>query len=117
MVQVTARDLATGRTQDIVITAYGNLSRQEVERAVRDAQMYAREDHARKQLAASRDAAEALLGQLGELRRRELPREDRRKLDEAEKRLRRAMKGQDAENIRRAGDLLSDEINRMFYLY
>ena len=117
MVQVTARGLATGRTQDIVITAYGNLSRQEVERAVRDAQMYAREDHARKQLAASRDAAEALLGQLGELRRRELPREDRRKLDEAEKRLRRAMKGQDAENIRRAGDLLSDEINRMFYLY
>ncbi len=117
MVQVTARDLATGRTQDIVITAYGNLTRQEVERAVRDAQMYAREDHARKQLAASRDAAEALLGQLGELRRRELPREDRRKLDEAEKRLRRAMKGQDAENIRWAGDLLLDEINRMFYRY
>lgn len=117
MVQVTARDLATGRAQDIVITAFGNLSRREVERAVADAQRYAREDHARRQEAACRDAAEAVLGRLNEVNRRDIPRESRRGLDEAEKRLRRALKGRDAESIRQASDALTAEINQMFYLF
>lgn len=117
MVQVTARDLATGRAQDIVITAFGNLSRREVERAVADAQRYAREDHARRQEAACRDAAEAVLGRLNEVNRRDIPRESRRGLDEAEKRLRRALKGRDAESIRQASDALTVEINQMFYLF
>ena len=112
MVQVTARDLATGRAQDIVITAFGNLSRREVERAVADAQRYAREDHARRQEAACRD-----LGRLNEVNRRDIPRESRRGLDEAEKRLRRALKGRDAESIRQASDALTAEINQMFYLF
>ncbi len=117
MVQVTARDLATGRTQEIVITAFGNLSRREVERAVMDAQRYAREDHARREEAACRDAAEAVLGRLGELNRRDIPRESRRGLDEAEKRLRRALKGRDPENIRKASQALTSEIDQMFYLF
>lgn len=117
MVQVTARDLATGRAQDIVITAFGNLSRREVERAVADAQRYAREDHARRQEAACRGAAEAVLGRLNEVNRRDIPRESRRGLDEAEKRLRRALKGRDAESIRQASDALTAEINQMFYLF
>ena len=113
MVHVTARDLATGRAQDMVITAYGNLSRQEVERAVTDAQMYAAEDRVRKEVAACRDAAEATLGRLGELRRRDFSKEDRRKLDEAEKRLRRALKGRDAASIRQATESLSSEMNSL----
>lgn len=117
MVQVTARDLATGRTQEIVITAFGNLSRREVERAVADAQRYAREDYARRQEAACRDAAEAVLGQLDELSRRDIPRNSRRRLDEAEKRLRRALKGRDLKSIQRASDALTVEINQMFYLF
>ena len=117
MVQVTARDLATGRAQDIVITAFGNRSRRGVERAVADAQRYAREDHARRQEAACRDAAEAVLGRLNEVNRRDIPRESRRGLDEAEKRLRRALKGRDAESIRQASDALTAEINQMFYLF
>ncbi len=117
MVQVTARDLVTGRAQDIVVTAFGSLSRREVERAVADAQRYAREDHARRQEAACRDAAEAVLGRLSEVKWRELPRENRRGLDEAEKRLRRALKGRDAVKIQMASDALAAEINQMFYMF
>ena len=113
MVHVTARDLATGRAQDMVITAYGNLSRQEVERAVTDAQMYAAEDRVRKEVAACgmqrkrrSDGWENCGG--GISRRRTGGSWTKRK-----KRLRRALKGRDAASIRQATESLSSEMNSL----
>ena len=44
IVNVSAKDLGTGRAQDITITATSNMSQAEIDRAVREAQQYARED-------------------------------------------------------------------------
>ncbi len=47
IVNVSARDLGTGKEQSITITASSNLSEEEIEKAVRDAQMYEHEDSQR----------------------------------------------------------------------
>ena len=99
IVHVSARDLATGKEQAIVITASGNLSRGEIERAIADAQVYAREDAARKKTAAVRDSAEAILGRASILSRKQLSRDQRRLLEEGERRLRKALRGKDTERI------------------
>ena len=50
IVHVTARDLGTGKSQDITITASSNLSKDEIDRAIKDSQVYADEDRKRKRL-------------------------------------------------------------------
>ena len=82
-----------------MITASGNLSRSEIERAIADAQVYAREDAARKKTAAVRDSAEAILSRASILSRKQLSRDQRRLLEEGERRLRKALRGKDTERI------------------
>src|SRR5207253_3442412 len=49
ILNVTARDKATGREQKITITASSGLSKEEIDRMVRDAEMHAQEDQQRKE--------------------------------------------------------------------
>ena len=60
---VSARDKATGKEQRITITASTNLSKQEVERLVKDAERYAAEDRRRRELAEVRNQADTLIYQ------------------------------------------------------
>lgn len=95
IVHVTARDLATGCAQAITITASGNLSQDQIDRAIYEAQAYAAEDRQRREAAAAKDAAEAVLYKAEEIDRKALSREQRRALDDAERQLRRALRGKD----------------------
>ena len=61
IVSVSAKDLGTGLSQAITITATSNMSREEIDRAVREAQQYAREDERVRQEANARDRAERAL--------------------------------------------------------
>lgn len=61
IVNVSAKDLGTGRQQQITITSSSNLTEEEIQRAERDAKMYASEDAARKEAADIRNNAEAYL--------------------------------------------------------
>ena len=49
IVHVTAKDLGTNSSQDITISGSGNMSREEIDRAIRNAQQYAAEDRRRKE--------------------------------------------------------------------
>ena len=80
IVHVTAKDLGTNSTQDITISGSGNMSREEIDRAIRDAQRYAAEDRQRKQTQQTRDAAESMLNQARKTRKK-LKDEDRSRLD------------------------------------
>ena len=51
IVNVSARDLGTGKSQEITITASSNLSREEIDRAVYEAKMYEEEDQKRREAA------------------------------------------------------------------
>jgi len=61
IVTVSAKDLGTGKEQQIQITASTNLSKDEVDRMVRDAESYAAEDKAKKEEAEIRNTASSLI--------------------------------------------------------
>jgi molecular chaperone DnaK len=61
IVNVSAKDLGTGREQAITITASTNLSKDEVDRMVRDAETSAADDRAKKEEAEVRNAASSLI--------------------------------------------------------
>ncbi len=60
IVNVSAKDLATGRAQDITITGSSNMSREEIDRAVAEARWYAEEDARRKEAGIHRDDDDAM---------------------------------------------------------
>ena len=96
IVHVSARDLATGCAQAITITASGNLSQTEIDRAIYEAQAYAAEDNRRRQEASARDAAEALLYRAEEINHKNLTKDQKRAFDDAEKQLRRALRAKNS---------------------
>ena len=101
IVHVTAKDLGTNSTQDITISGSGNMSREEIDRAVRDAQRYATEDKLRKQTRQTRDVAENLLNQARRTRRK-LKDADKSQLDGSVSALEDALRVGDDYRIRTA---------------
>jgi molecular chaperone DnaK len=63
ILNVSARDKATGKEQRITITASTNLNKDEVERMVREAQSHAQEDRARRELIELKNQADSLIYQ------------------------------------------------------
>lgn len=61
IVHVTAKDLGTGKEQSIKITASSGMTKEEIEKAVRDAEAHAAEDKKRKELAEARNEADTLI--------------------------------------------------------
>lgn len=64
ILKVSARDLGTGRAQEITIAASSNLSESEIQRAIRDAQDYAVQDAARRQAMERRNEGETLAAEV-----------------------------------------------------
>ena len=60
IVHVTARDLGTGKEQDIKITASTNMSKDDIDKAVKEAEQYAEEDKKRREEVDSKNNAESL---------------------------------------------------------
>jgi molecular chaperone DnaK len=111
IVSVSAKDLATGKEQSIKITASSGLSKEEIDRLVREAEAHADEDKKKKELVEARNHADALiysteksLKDLGD----KVDAETRSKVEAAIGPLKKAMEGDNAEEIRR----LSDELTR-----
>ena len=61
IVNVSAKDMATGKQQSIRITASSGLSKEEIERLVRDAELHAEDDRRKKELVEARNQADALI--------------------------------------------------------
>ena len=103
IVHVTAKDLGTNRSQDITISGSGNMSREEIDRAIRDAQRYAAEDRQKKQTQQLRDSAENILNQARRTKKK-LKDEDKSRLDSAISVLEEALRGSDEYRIRNASE-------------
>ncbi|MDR0354651.1 MAG: molecular chaperone DnaK [Deltaproteobacteria bacterium] len=61
IVHVSAKDLGTGKEQSIVITASSGLSEEEIQKLIKDAELHAEEDKARKQLVELKNQADSLI--------------------------------------------------------
>lgn len=110
IVNVSAKDLGTGREQKITITASSNLSQEEIEKAMREAEQFAAEDKKNKESAEARNGAEQLVFQsekaLSDLGDKISPEEKSRVEGEIAK-VKEALKGTDTEMIKMATDGLS----------
>jgi molecular chaperone DnaK len=114
ILKVTARDKATGREQNVTITASTNLSKQDVERMVDEAKRNSAEDRKRRELVEARNNADALAYQAEKALRDlgdKVPAGDRSKIDAKIQELRQAAQGEDVATIRR----LTEELQQASY--
>ena len=114
IVQVFAKDLGTGKEQTITITSSTNMSKEDIEKAVQDAERFAAEDKANREKVETRNAADQLVYQcekaltdVGD----KLSDEDKTPINEQIETLKNALKGEDTELIKRE----SEELSKRFY--
>jgi len=109
IVNVAAKDLATGKEQQITITSSSGLNKEEVDRMVKDAQAHESEDKARRDVIDARNQADALAYQVEKTiaeNRDKLPFGDLSKIEAAIAEVRRAVQGDDLAAITRASEEL-----------
>ncbi len=111
IVNVSARDLDTGMAQDITITSTSNMSRDEIDRAVRESRDNREQDLRRKEHAGAKERSEQLIFRANEIRKR-IRKEDRGVVDRASEELASAIKNGDDDAIWHACDALEAVINR-----
>ncbi|MGN0975576.1 MAG: molecular chaperone DnaK [Gemmiger sp.] len=103
IVKVSAKDLGTGREQGITISGSSNLSEEEIQKAMRDAAMYAGQDKERKAMMETLNNAEALLYQvntaLDSKTGKALDRDQKNRIKEDVKALERTVKHKKAEKL------------------
>jgi molecular chaperone DnaK len=112
IVNVAAKDLTTGKEQSIEITAASGLSKEEIERLVREAERHADEDRRKKGLVEARNEADALVYQTEKTLKEVEGRLDEASLArvrQATAQLKEALQGQDVQEIRRQ----SEELRRI----
>lgn len=105
IVNVSAMDKDTGKRQDITIQGSSNMSREEIDRAVRDAQQYAAADARARSDAQVKDRLESLLYHSEEVRKH-ADKEQKKQIDEAAKAAKRALKHKDAQEMTAAAEAL-----------
>ena len=105
IVNVSAMDKDTGKRQEITIQGSSNMSREEIDRAVREAQQCAAEDARARSDAQIKDRLESLLYQSEEIRKT-VDKEQRKQLDEAIKTAKRALKHRDTGEMTAAAETL-----------
>ena len=105
IVNVSAMDRDTRKRQEITIQGSSNMSREEVDRAVREAQQYAAEDARARSDAQVKDRLEGLLYRSEEARK-SLEKEQKKQLDEAIKNAKRALRHRDTAAMTAAADAL-----------
>jgi molecular chaperone DnaK len=109
IVNVSAKDLATGKEQKITTTASSGLSKEEVDRLVKEAQSHADEDQKRRRLIDARNEADALAYSIEKTlteNQGRVPASERSRVESAIADVRTAIQGDDAQAITRSVDAL-----------
>ena len=116
IVNVTATDKGTGREQHITITSSTNMSQEDIDRAVRDAEKFAEEDRKQKEAVESRNKAESLvyqtektLEELGD----KVSEEDKAEVNSALAKLKETLKGNDIDAINADSKALEDAFYKL----
>jgi len=114
IVNVSAKDLGTGKEQHITITSSTNMSKGDIERAVKEAEQYASQDAKMKEEVETRNQADQMvyqsektLGEMGD----KIPADDKSKVQAGIDKLKEALKGTDTAAIKSA----TEELTQAFY--
>lgn len=116
IVNVSAKDKATGKEQSIQITASSGLSQEEIDELIKDAEMHEEDDKKKKELVEARNSADALvysteksIQDLGD----KVDDETKSKVEEAIAALKKAMEGEDAQEIKRLSEELTQSSHKL----
>ena len=116
IVNVTAKDLGTGKAQNVTLKSSSNLSKEEIERKVKEAEAYAAEDKIRRQEVETRNKAEHQIYQtektLKELEDKVSP-EEKAEIEAAIEEVRSALAGEDQEAINQTSDALTEHLYKL----
>src|SRR6266496_3152647 len=116
IVNVSAKDLATGKEQQMTITGGTALSKDDIDRMQRDAQQFAAEDHRRREAAEARNRGESLTYEVEKALQDygdKVPAEEREAVAKANDEAKEALKGDDVERIKTATDALMQAFQRI----
>jgi molecular chaperone DnaK len=116
IVNVSAKDLASGKEQQMTITGGTALSKDDIDRMVKDAEKFAAEDHKRREAAETRNTADQLAYQVDKAVEEwgeRVPESDRNELTKANDELKEALKGEDVDAIKSATDHLMQVFQRI----
>jgi len=116
IVNVSAKDTATGKEQSIQITASSGLSKEEIDKLVKDAELHADEDKKKRELVEARNHADTLiytteksLKDLGD----KVDDETRNNIETASAALKKAMEGDDVQEIQRLSEELTQASHKV----
>ena len=114
IVNVSAKDLGTGNAQHITITSSSNMSKDDIERAVKEAEQYAAEDAKIKEKVEVRNQADQMvyqsektLSEVGD----KLPESEKAPIQAGIEKLKETLKGEDTDAIKAA----TEELTQAFY--
>ncbi|OQW97034.1 MAG: molecular chaperone DnaK [Desulfobacteraceae bacterium A6] len=116
IVNVSAKDMATGKEQSIQITASSGLSKEEIDKLIKDAELHAEDDKKKRELVDARNTGDAMIysteksiKDLGE----KVDAATKSKVDEAINRLKKAMEGESASEIKKLTEELTQESHKL----
>ncbi len=116
IVNVSAKDLATGKEQSIRITASSGLSQEEIDRLIKEAGIHAEEDKRKKERVDARNAADALIytteKSISELGDR-VDGATKAEVEDAVNRLKGAMESEDTAEIKRLTEVLTQTSHKL----
>ena len=114
IVNVSAKDLGTGKEQHITITSSSNMSKEDIDKAVKEAEQYAAQDKKMKEEVEVRNQADQMvyqsektLSEMGD----KIPADDKSKVQAGIDKLKEALKGTDTAAIKAA----TEELTQAFY--
>lgn len=114
IVNVSAKDMGTGKSQNITITASTKLSEEEIQAKVKEAEQYAEEDKKRKEEIEAKNKAESLVYEteksLKELEGK-LSDEEKKDIEDAKEELKKALEGNNSEEIKDKTDKLTEKFH------
>ncbi len=116
IVKVSAKDMATGKEQSIQITASSGLSKEEIDKLIKDAELHSEDDKKKKELVEARNQADALIYQtqksikdLGD----KVNAETKAKVEGAIEPLKKAIDGNDTAEIKRLSEALTQASHKI----
>ena len=113
IVHVSAKDLGTGKENNITITSNTNMSKDDIDKAVKEAEQYAAEDKKRREAVDVRNNADQMIYQTEKTVNEfgdKLSADEKAKIDTAKEALKEALKGEDIEAIKAKQEELQKEL-------
>lgn len=116
ILNVSAKDLGTGKQQSITISGSTNLSQSEIEKKVKDAEKFAEEDKKRRETVETKNQAESLVYNAEKTLKEhgdKVSEDDKKSIEKALENLKESMKGDDIPKIKKDIEKLQEEVQKI----